>query len=285
MQSLECSFPAATHTSSLLVLRWPIRILRPTGDHTFCFNSIFILHALHRDRNQERLEGLLAWQGQVYRRQVYGFNCLLMSVLVVVLILVSAVPSFNYRDNILSSFWFSVTSSLLLLSGLLSLLLTHQLDKPCLPEKPDVKDGRCDNTGSREEGKKTAEEVSKRGLCLGTASCLSCSLLVLLPGIIGLVVLGSVQQQNPYLLLVHNNAGSELETVSLSVLSGLSIHNPSSGDLSTTSGPASTDCSFLGAGSGRLWGAILLVNSTRPACRALLASGELVNRASKVPYL
>ena len=62
--------------------------------------------------------------------------------------------SFNYRDNILSSFWFSTTSSFLLLSGLLSLLLTHQLDKPCLPEKPDVKDGRCDNNaGSKEEVK------------------------------------------------------------------------------------------------------------------------------------
>ena len=239
---------------------------------------------MHRDRNQERLEGLLAWQGQVYRRQVYGFNCLLMSVLVVVLILVTAVPSFNYRDNILSSFWFSITCSLLLLSGLLSLLLTHQLDKPCLPAKPDVKDGQCDNAGSKEEGgkekKSHAEEVSKRGLCLGTASCLACCLLVLLPGIIGLIVLGFVQQQNPYLLLVHNNAGSET-TVSLSILSGLSIHSPSSGDLSTTSGPAATDCSFVGT-DVRLWGAILLVNSTRPACRALLASGELVNKASKV---
>ena len=237
------------------------------------------------------MEGLLAWQGQVYRRQVYGFNCLLMAVLVVVLILVTAVPSFNYRDNILSSFWFSVTCSLLLLSGLLSLLLTHQLDKPCIPAKPDVKDGQlCDNAGRKEEeGKKekkkideaASEEMSKRGLCLTTASCFACCLLVALPGILGLIILASVQQQSPYLLLVHNNAGSET-TVSLSILSGLSIHSPSSGDLSTTSGLASTDCSFLGAADGNLWGSILLVNSTRPACRALLASGELVGRASKV---
>ena len=255
----------------------------------FPVEPVFVLH---RYRNQERLEGLLAWQGQVYRRQVYGFNCLLMTVLVVVLILVTAVPSFNYRDNILSSFWFSVTCSLLLFSGILSLLLTHQLDKPCIPAKPDVKVGQqCDNAGRRkeEEGKRekkiqaaaSEEDMSKRGLCLRTASCLACCLLVLLPAILGLIILASVQQQSPYLLLVHNNAGSET-IVSLSILSGLSIHSPSSGDLSTTSGPASTDCSFSGAADGNLWGSILLVNSTRPACRALLASGELVSRASKV---
>ena len=175
----------------------------------FPVEPVFVLH---RYRNQERLEGLLAWQGQVYRRQVYGFNCLLMTVLVVVLILVTAVPSFNYRDNILSSFWFSVTCSLLLFSGILSLLLTHQLDKPCLPEKSDVKDGQqCDKEEGKREKKMQAaaseEDMSKRGLCLRIASCLACCLLVLLPAILGLIILASVQQQSPYLLLVHNNAG------------------------------------------------------------------------------
>ena len=211
----------------------------------------------------------------MYRRQVYGFNCLLMSVVVVVIILVSAVPSFNYRDNILSSFWFSITSSFLLLSGLLSLLLPHQLDKPCFPPESE-------NTIVREEeGKKKSngEEVSKRGLCLGTASCLASCLFVLLPGILGLIVLGVHQQETPYLLLVHDSHGSQTP-VSLSILSGLAIQSPS-GNLSTMSGPPSTDCSFSGSG-GSLRGSILLVNSTRPACRALLASGDLVDKASKV---
>ena len=55
-----------------------------------------------------------------------------MLVLLVVLILVSGIPSFNYRDNILSSFWFTVVNCCLLTSGFLSLVLTQHLDKHCI---------------------------------------------------------------------------------------------------------------------------------------------------------
>ena len=248
--------------------------------------SVLLSVSAYRDRNHERLEGLLAWQGQVYRRQVYGFNCLLMTVLLVVLILVTGVPSFNYRDNTLSPFWFPITCSFLLLSGLISLLLTHQLDRPWLPEKPEPKAVQCEEemkSDGEERGESQPREVTKRSLCCRIGSCLATGLLVLLPCILSLIVFVSVQEQSPYLLLVHNNAGSET-TVSLSILSGLAIHSPSSGDLSTTSGPASTDCSFIGTGSN-LRGAILLVNSTKLACLVLLSSGKLVEEASKVSIL
>ena len=217
---------------------------------------------------------------------MHGFNCLLMTVLLVVFILVTGVPSFNYWDNNLSPFWFQITCSLLLLSGLISLLLTHQLDRPWLPEKPEPEEVQCieevrnDGMG---RGQNQPEKVSKQSLCCRIGSCLATGLLVLLPCILSLIVFASVQEQSPYLLLVHNNAGSET-TVSLSILSGLAIHSPSSGDLSTTSGPASTDCSFIGTGSN-LRGAILLVNSTKLACLVLLSSGKLVEEASKVAIL
>ena len=246
--------------------------------------SVLLSVSAHRDRNHERLEGLLAWQGQVYRRQVFGFNCLLMTVLLVVLILVMWVPSFNYRDNTLSPFWFPITCSFLLLSGLISLLLTHQLDRPWLPEKPEPEEVQCieevrnDGMG---RGQNQPEKVSKQSLSCRIGSCLATGLLVLLPCTLGLIVFVSVQEQSPYLLLVHNNAGSET-SVSLSILSGLAIHSPSSGDLSTTSGPASTDCSFIGTEGSNLRGAILLVNSTKLACLVLLSSGKLVEEASKV---
>ena len=208
-----------------------------------------------------------------------------MTVLLVVLILVTWVPSFNYRDNIISPFWFQITCSFLLLSGLISLLLTHQLDRPWLPEKPEPKAVQCDEDMRSDggvRGESQPKEVTKRSLCCRIGSCLATGFLV--PCILGLIVFVSVQEQSPYLLLVHNNAGSET-TVSLSILSGLAIHSPSSGDLSTTSGPASTDCSFIGTGSN-LRGAILLVNSTKLACLVPLSSGQLVEEASKVarPY-
>lgn len=213
------------------------------------------------------MEGLLSWQGQVYRRQVYGFNVLLMLIVLVVLILVSSVSSFNYRDNILSSFWFSLTCSFLLVSGLLSLLFTSQLDRPCLP----LPEGQAKETHE--------EQLSRRGLGLRAATCLSSCLLVLLPGLLGLLVLATVQQRSPYLLLVDGDSG-HTSTVSLSILSSLSIHGPP-GEPTTTAGRASTNCSFSSE-KGALQGVVLLVNKTRPACRARLAQGDLVSQATQV---
>ena len=58
-------------------------------------------------RNKERQEKLIMWQSNIYQRQVYLFNSLLMIVLIVIWILVSGVQSFNYNTNVINSFWFT----------------------------------------------------------------------------------------------------------------------------------------------------------------------------------
>ena len=201
-----------------------------------------------------------------------------MVVLLVVLILVTGIPSFNYRDNVLSSLWFPLTSCLLLSSGLLSLLLTHQLDRPCLPDKQETvhEDTRRPD--------QDLHQLTKRGLCLRALSCLLLCLLVLLPGLLGLVVLNTMQETSPYLLLV-DGTGAGGRPVSLSILSGVAIRSPE-GPLATMRGRVFTDCSFTSSPTttSSFQDSILLVNSTRPACRALMARGDLLGVARQAGF-
>ena len=68
-------------------------------------------------RNRERQDKLILWQCNIYQRQVYLFNILLMILMLVIIILVSSVQSFNYNDNVINNFWFAVTMAMILLSG------------------------------------------------------------------------------------------------------------------------------------------------------------------------
>ena len=54
-------------------------------------------------RNRERQDKLILWQCNIYQRQVYLFNMLLMILMLVIIILVSSVQSFNYNDNVIAS--------------------------------------------------------------------------------------------------------------------------------------------------------------------------------------
>ena len=126
-------------------------------------------------RNQERQQQLVRWQSAVYQRQVYTFNLLLMVVLVAVVVLVTAVTSFNYNTNVISSFWFPVLMSQLLLSGAISILLTWSLTRapPC------------------------------PALLAAAGRCLLSLLLVLTPVIILLVIFSSVPRTDPFIFLIN----------------------------------------------------------------------------------
>ena len=137
-------------------------------------------------RNQERQQQLVRWQSAVYQRQVYTFNLLLMVVLVAVVVLVTAVTSFNYNTNVVSSFWFPVLMSQLLLSGAISILLTWALTRapPCpAPACP--------------------------ALLAAAGRCLLSLLLVLTPVIILLVIFSSVPRADPFIFLINQ---AELQT-------------------------------------------------------------------------
>ena len=198
-------------------------------------------------RNRERQEGLVGWQSRIYQRQVYIFNTALLLILATIFILVSSVSSFNYSTNVLSWFWFCVCLALMLLSGLLSLVLTWALSRPALlPAAPP-----------------TARPAQ---LVCSALQCAAWCCLVLGPVLLGLAIYTVAPRADPYLFLVQPGTGPS-NNIALSIITAFPVVAPAG--LGLVRGPAQLDC-YTGPGAD-LAGRLLIVNTTRPQCRALLA--------------
>ena len=202
-------------------------------------------------RNKERQEQLVRWQSRIYQRQVYFFNSLLMLVLVVVLILVSSVKSFNYNTNIMNSFWFILCLSLLLVSGVISIIMTRCLTSECDGES------LCDDSD---------QSLTCRRLSVNTGSCLLSSVLVLLPLLVSLFLYAIVPAADPYLFLIKQETGGR-SGVELAIITAFPVvTNMEQGQ--HIRGKIEFDC-YMGANSD-FAGKILIINSTKPKCKSLL---------------
>ena len=67
-------------------------------------------------------DNLLDWQNRVMRSQICLFNTSILLIVCVIFTLVTFVPSFNYKTNILNFFWFSMAFCFLVLMGLSTLI-------------------------------------------------------------------------------------------------------------------------------------------------------------------
>ena len=94
---------------------------------------------------------------------MYVFNVVLMLVMVVIFILVSFVKSFNYHTNVMNSFWFSISMSLLFISGIISILMAAGLNMDNIGGKDRLMS--C-NYGSVDDVQE--KSLSKRKLCQNT---------------------------------------------------------------------------------------------------------------------
>ena len=215
-------------------------------------------------RNKERQEQLVSWQSRIYQRQVYLFNSLLMLVLVVILILVSSVTSFNYNTNVMNSFWFSVCISLLLVSGLISILTTRCLSSSC------EGDSLCDDSD---------QSLTFRRLSLNTGSCLLSSLLVLLPLILSLILYATVPPTDPFLFLIKQDHGGE-SGVDLAIITAFPVSTDMMARQSQQiRGRIAFDC-YVGESSD-LEDKILIINSTKPRCKSLLQDQGFYTKAKE----
>ena len=205
-------------------------------------------------RNQERQQQLVRWQSAVYQRQVYTYNLLLMVVLVAVVVLVTAVTSFNYNTNVVSSFWFPVLMSQLLLSGAISILLTWALTRapPCPAPAP-----ACP------------------ALLAAAGRCLLSLLLVLTPVIILLVIFSSVPRTDPFIFLINQEPGRD--HVDLSIITAFPVRVPGPDKMAVARGTLEAAC-FIDEQSD-FRDKILLINATKPQCRSLLAEPGFYSRA------
>ena len=220
-------------------------------------------------RNRERQEKLVSWQSRIYQRQVYGFNSFLMVVLLVILILVHWVPSFNYNTNVISSFWFLVTVTMLLVSGLISILMTSCLTRSSvLPAGSDSQP--ADSAGPD-------DSLTCRQLSLSTLSCLLSSTIVLLPLLLSLLLYASLPAADPLLFLIKQEDGGR-SGVDLAIITAFPVQtNMMGGHTDFVKGQIEFNC-YVGENSN-FTNKILIINSTKPKCKSLLLEEGFYQKA------
>ena len=210
-------------------------------------------------RNKERQDQLVKWQSSIYQRQVYFFNSILMIVLVVIFILVSAVPSFNYNTNVIDSSWFPICMSMMLLSGLISIVVTRCLSSQC--------DGDSSSADS-DEPQSEDESLTYRRLSVSTVSCLLSFLLVLLPLLASLLLYAALPDSDPHLFLIKQENGGR-SGVDLAIITAFPVQaNMMARQSQHVRGKIEFDC-YVGADS-EFENKILIINSTKPKCKYLL---------------
>ena len=238
-------------------------------------------------RNKERQDKLILWQCNIYQRQVYLFNSLLMIIITVVVILVSSVQSFNYYTNVIDSFWFAVTMSMLLMSGFLSIGLTWSLTRnvSSLTDKSssithsqsyETDSYGCSSPTSARRNK-YYDSLSCRRLFINCCICTIALVIVFIPVIICLITFSSVSKADPYIFLITQDGDSE--KVDLSIITAFPVKYPQSNKMDVTKGRLELDC-FIDQESNYN-NKILIINASRPQCKTLLSDNGFYMKAVK----
>ena len=226
-------------------------------------------------RNKERQEKLIMWQSNIYQRQVYLFNSLLMIVLIVIWILVSGVQSFNYNTNVINSFWFTFIMVMMLMSGVISISLTWCLTKRW-HKSSELKSGPShQESESYERSSKPHDSLSSRHLCVNTFICLGVLIIVLVPIIISLIFFSTVHKSDPYVFLINQNQG--VDQIDLSIITAFPVKYPVSEKMIVSEGKLEMDC-YIDQFS-RFEGKILIINATKAVCKTLLLEDSFYGKA------
>ena len=128
------------------------------------------------DQGEEAILKLFSWQKKCYRFQVAIFNLFILSVIGVLGILDTSVDTFNYNFNVLNLFWFKSAFLFLILMGLMTFLLSLDIDLLKLWSSISC----CRENRSR-------ETHSSVDVCKQTYVCLLSILLIYLPAILDFV--------------------------------------------------------------------------------------------------
>ena len=185
----------------------------------------------------------LDWQQSILSYQTSLVNSCLIIVLLIIGILVTFVPSFNYRTNILDYFWFSTIVVFLVVLGLVGLLwslwvyprtifpLTTEKVQKMITEETDVVRRRRRVTGESivESVSSTSQIITNDGegpplSGLKVFFCCSLSSLVMLPGLLGLVLF-SVFPHQPLYLLTGQRGQTSLNLRAAEILSTFNVPN------------------------------------------------------------
>ena len=142
------------------------------------------------NETEEDFLKLLNWQKSFYRIQVVIFNIVILSVLGVIYTLVTSVNTFNYNFNVLSLFWFKSAFLFLVFMGLLTFILSIDIDLTKLWSSISCSPPNMSQPSS-----------SSASVCRQAYVCLLSILLISLPAILGIVSFNMAQDQAPLLLI------------------------------------------------------------------------------------
>ena len=144
----------------------------------------------------DHLRQLLAWQNKFLQVHILVFNTIILAVVSAVYILVSSVPSFNYNYNVLDYFWFKTGSVFLGLMGVMSLVMSLEMDLSSMISRT------LHMLGRRRQRREPGEDI-----CRKFYLCLLATLLVFLPAILAVVVFHMNPAPRPLLLVAREGEG------------------------------------------------------------------------------
>ena len=109
------------------------------------------------------LQDFQKWQLQIIMTQVLIFNCAALIIVIVIFILVTFVDSFNYKGNIMDSFWFSMMTLYLLLIGVIGAIWSFQVfPESKFPLMESVEEEEIVHTEKENNEMKTKRTVRRR---------------------------------------------------------------------------------------------------------------------------
>ena len=148
---------------------------------------------------------LLAWQSRFFQVHILVFNTLIMTTVIVVYVLVSSVPSFNYNYNVLDFFWLKTACAFLFLMAGLSFVLSFQTHITKLFRR-----------ALRWIQKKERREATGEDLWRTTYLSLLASLVICLPAIVSIVLFHVNPPSTPLIFLAKQGLGNSRELVVIS---------------------------------------------------------------------
>ena len=177
---------------------------------------------------------LFDWQNRVMRSQTWLFNSCILVMIIVIFLLVTFVPSFNYKTNILNFFWFSMATSFLLFMCLSTSIWAYWVyPSKIFALRKEVPDDDIHTNGikpSEHRSRHITGDSNRDSVCSGSANILKedigpgnmkmkavyCGILTfltLLPSMIGIFLYKYIPDNQIYIVNVDEQSNSILARV------------------------------------------------------------------------
>ena len=173
----------------------------------------------------QTVQQIIQWQKKVIMYQVFIFNLGVLIVLLTIFLLVTFVDAFYYKNNILDFFWFCMAVIYLISTAIFSMVWSLRIypDKMFrIEERENDKTAASEDVVSRKKSRHLTGESNTESTCSATTSfirdsegprlmktravfCLSMSVVVLIPAILGITFYKILPENSIYVIKFKTN--------------------------------------------------------------------------------